>query len=306
MKNKSILIYGIVFVALLLLVFLTVYEGGEKTTSYRMPDKLFSVDSSSVDKIEFELDGTKYVLEKVAMEWRFTEPYQYRIESRFIPSMLSDLQNYKLQSIVSDNPSAHTNFGFTENNIITFRVYQQGEEVALFEVGNASEGAAQTFIRLPGEERVYLVSNFLRNNFVKPDPNDWRDKLIFSIPPGNIESVEFDFPNDKYTFTWDTTGNYYVNGLPADTIAVDGFLNIMQNFNTQTFWDEPVELDASFDHKITLYRIENEPLTLYLKKVDSDGEENYLLKVSGIDQVFKFNQALAGNLIRSRTDYLKK
>lgn len=306
MKNKSILIYGVIFVVLLLLVFLTVYEGGDKTTSYRMPEKLFVVDSASVDKIEFDLDGKKYVIEKVGMEWRFVEPYQYRIESRFIPAMLSDLQNYKLESLVSDNPTAHMNFGFTENNNATFRIYQQGEEVALFEVGKASDGAAQTFIRLPGDEKVFLASNFLRNNFVKSDPNEWRDKLIFSVLPGNIESVEFDFPNDKYNFTWDTTGNYFVSGVPADTVAVDGFLNLMQNFNTQTFWDEPIELDASFDHKITLNRNNDEPITLRLKKMESNGEENYLLSVSGIKQIFKFNQGLAGNLIKSRTDYLKK
>ena len=306
MKNKSILIYGIVFAVLFLIVFLNVFERGEKTTSYTMPEKLFTVDSASVNKIEFELEGKKYVMEQVGIEWRFSEPFEYRIESRFVPNLLSDLQNYKLESLVSDNPSAHSNFGFTEGNTVVFKVYQQGEEVGFFEVGKAAEGAGQTFIRLPGDDKVFLASNFLRNNFVKPDPSDWRDKQIFSILPGNIESVQFDFPNEKYTFSWDTLGNYLVSGVEADTVAVDGFLNIMQNFNTQSFWDGKVELDDSFNHRITLNRIENEPVTLYLKKLGNGDDGDYFLMVSGIDQVFKFNQALAGNLIRSRADYLKK
>jgi len=79
----------------------------------------------------------------------------------------------------------------------------------------------------------------------------------------------------------------------------------MQNFNTQTFWDEPLNVDESFNYRITLYRKEKEPVTLYLKKLDNE-TDMYLLKVSNIDQVFKFNSALANNLIHKKNDYLAK
>ena len=305
MKNKSILIYSAVFVVLLILVYFIVIDRGGKTTSYSLAEKLFTVDSASVTKIEFEEKGQKYVFELVGNEWRMTEPLNKKLEQKFIPSLLSDLQNSKIESIVSENPSAHVNFGFIDTNVVRFKIFKQGEMVADFEIGNASEGAAQTFIKLPGDEKVYLASGFLRNNFVRQDANDWRDKSIFSIPAVEIEKVEFNFPDEKFDFTWDSTGNYYVGGEPADTAAVDGFLNLMQNFNTQTFWDEPLNVDESFNYRITLYRKEKEPVTLYLKKLDNE-TDMYLLKVSNIDQVFKFNSALANNLIHKKNDYLAK
>ena len=54
MKNKSILIYSAVFVVLLILVYFIVIDRGGKTTSYSLAEKLFTVDSASVTKIEVE------------------------------------------------------------------------------------------------------------------------------------------------------------------------------------------------------------------------------------------------------------
>lgn len=82
MKNKSILIYSAVFVVLLILVYFIVIDRGGKTTSYSLAEKLFTVDSASVTKIEFEEKGQKYVFELVGNEWRMTEPLNKKIGAK--------------------------------------------------------------------------------------------------------------------------------------------------------------------------------------------------------------------------------
>jgi hypothetical protein len=135
--NKTYILLG-VFVLLVLTAYLITHEGGEKTTSYEIEgEKLFELDSALIDKIEIEQGVKKIVLNKMAVEWRITSPIDYNAYQQFINSMLSDLKNYTLESIVSDNPDKKETYGFNDSIVVKISIYQGNELMGSFLVGNA-------------------------------------------------------------------------------------------------------------------------------------------------------------------------
>jgi hypothetical protein len=298
--NKTYILLG-VFVLLVLTAYLITHEGGEKTTSYEIEgEKLFELDSALIDKIEIEQGVKKIVLNKMAVEWRITSPIDYNAYQQFINSMLSDLKNYTLESIVSDNPDKKETYGFNDSIVVKISIYQGNELMGSFLVGNASSGPSQTYIKNVEGDEIFLADGLLRNNFVKDNLDDWRDKLILSIPKGNVNSIEFITPEESYTAERDSTGKFYVGKDSVSSVVFDGILNLLQNFNTQRFQDTVLSKDTDFDKKV---KVNWGKLTeINFLKLPDTLFTNYYIKVTDNDQIFEVDEGFTNNLFKSRKE----
>lgn len=303
MKNKNnIYILGFVFIALLVIAYFVMRDtSGEKKT-LKLPEKVFAVDSVSVDKLEIERNGKKIVIEKKGSLWNLTEPVLYTANQQFIGSVLSNLKNYKISSIVSDNPGNKDFFGFNDSNVTKLSVYQGGTLSGQLLIGNAATGPSQTYIKISDSKEVYLAENFLFNNFVKQDLTEWRDKLIISIPKGSIKSIEFNGDKDSYTVTKDTTEKFYVGKDTVDTSVFEGITNMLQNFSTQNFKDTTLAADvkASISAKIDW----GKTTEIKFIKYGNEDSKKFLLTVSGIGQVFEVDENYAKMLFKTKKEIL--
>ena len=298
--NRTYILLG-VFALLLVIAYLITREGGDKTASYDIDgEQLFKVDSALVDKIEIEQKGKKITLSKMAVEWRITEPIDYSAYQQFIQTMLSDLKNYKLESIVSSNPEKKEKYGFTDSEVVKVSVYQGNELMGEFIVGSASTGPSQTFIKKIDSDDIYLTDGLLRNNFVKTNLDEWRDKLILSIPKGNINSIEYITPGENFKAVKDSTGKFYVGQDSVNSTVFDGILNLLQNFNTQRFKDTVFSKDTKFDKTVN---VDWGKLTeINFLKMQDTLMTNYYIKVSDNNQIFEVDEGFTNNLIKTRKE----
>lgn len=304
MKNNRIYLYGAILVVLIVIAYFVTRETDTRTTTEQtFSEKFFAVDSASVDKLEFEHKGKKYTLSKVGGLWRITDPIDYAVNQELIGGALSNLQNYKLASLVSTNPSKKDMYGFGDTTFTKLTVYQNGTNIGTIIIGNSAAGASQTFLKSPDSDNIFLAENFLYNNFIKPSNsyNDWRDQLILAIPFESIKSLEYIGP-ENFTLVKDSTELFYINGQLADTNIVGDILNLFTNFNTQTFEDTPLPPDTKFNNTI---KINWDKVTeLNFLRVGDSTDVNYIMQVSGNNQLFKFNKALADNILKTRADFL--
>jgi len=302
MKNKKKTTYilaGILLV--LIIIFILISDWGQKTTSGRkLDDQFFAIDSASVDKVELEMSGKKTTLVKSGLGWKLTEPVDYPAQANFVPLLISDLKNYKLESIVSTNAENKAYYGFHDTATIKITVYQNGAPAGTFEIGQAGRGPSQTFIKKTDTDEIYLADGFLRNNFMKTS-SEWRTKLIFSIPKPSVKSIEFISDKETFKVVRDSTGNFFVGKDSVSLTVWDGILNLLSDFNTQSFRDTTIGTDMK---PVSIVKIDwgkNTEVNFYPAPADTN---KYLLRVSDLKQIFEVDKGFSGNLLKSRKDIL--
>jgi hypothetical protein len=302
MKNKNIYIYGFILVALIAISYFVMRDtSGEKKT-LKLSEKLFPVDSLAVDKLEIERNGKKVTLEKKGGFWNITSPVLYTANQTFINNAISSLKNYRISSIVSNNPGNKNFYGFSDTNQTKLTVYQNGTLSGIIFIGNASTGASQTYIKKEESSDVYLAENFLYNNLVKADLMEWRDKFVVTIPKGAIKSIDFYTDKEKYTVVQDTTGKFYIGKDTVSTAVFEGILNMLSNFNTQNFRDTTIAADTKASYEAKVFG--NKETDFKFIKYGGDDSKKYLMQVTGEKQIFEVDENFVKMFIKPRKEVL--
>ncbi|MEO8447895.1 MAG: DUF4340 domain-containing protein [bacterium] len=302
MKSKTYLYLGILAALAIAAYFLT-GDKGEKTSSYKLSEqKLFEVDSAKVDKIELTNTNGTILISKTSGEWKVEQPYQYKTVSAGIENIVSNLKNMKLESIVSTNSAKKDIYGFKEPDETVVTVYESGVQKGKFILGAAASGGNASYVKKMDSDNIYIADAIDRNNFVKADINDWRDKSIVSIPKQTINSVEFVTPSGDFTVKRDSSGGYF---LGSDSVgkAFDGILNLLGAFTTNTFKDTTLSDQTVFTEKIIIDwgpKTEMKFLKLNTTPV------KYLLVLNNDNQIYELDEAYAKNLLKNSAEIMLK
>ncbi|MDQ3021115.1 MAG: DUF4340 domain-containing protein [Bacteroidota bacterium] len=301
MKSKTYLYLGIFAVLVIAAYYLTT-DREEKTSSYKLSEtKLFELDSVKVDKIEIKDSRANLVISKTSGDWRVVEPYDYRTVNSAVESMVSNLKNMKLESIVSANPNKKETYGFKDSEQAEISVYEGGILKGKFLLGNNS-AASSSYIKKLDSDNIYIADNLDRNFFVKPTLDEWRDKNIVSIPKEGINAVEFVAGAETFMVKKDSTGKFFIG---PDTVgaAFDGILNLLGKFETTGFKDTTLAPQTEFDEVIKVDWGNKSDLNFL--KLDGSPVK-YLVQVSGDKQVYEVDEAAAKNLLKTKKEILGK
>lgn len=304
MSKKNIIKLSVVLIILIVIAVILNSDIFNRSSTMDKPERLFNIDSASVDKIIFEQNGRKMVLRKMA-NWRVVEPIDYLANNNFVFNLLSNLKNYKILYREAENPNSLKLFGFQDTNTFQLTVYQGDTEVGSMLVGRARlEGAAQVYVKSLEGNEVYLADGLIYSYLVRQDFNEWRDLNIFSIPKGSIKSVEYIYKDDNFKMVKDSTGRFFIGQDSVQSSQMEGLLNLFSNFNTQTFKDSTLSEDVKFDYTV---KIETDKLTA-INMLKYGEEENYrfIIKVSDIQQLFDVDKNFSTLILKSRKDLLGK
>lgn len=304
MKNKNIYILGVVLVILAVISYFVMRDtSGEKKT-LKVPEKLFALDTLNIDKFEIEKNGQKIAIQKKAGLWNVTEPVLYAANQQFINSAITTLKEYKLSSIVSENPGNKDIYGFNDTNFTKVSVYNNGTLAGTFLIGKSAPGPSQTYLKKAEGNEIFLAGNFLFNNFVKEDFSKWRDLAVISIPVTSIESIDFETGTEKYTAVKDTLNKFFVGVDSVSTEIFDNVLSMLSNFNTQEFKDTLISDNEKASY---LVRVNGaKPTEFKFVKYGEADSKKYLMQVSGIKQIFLVDENFIKNFIKSRNEVLGK
>jgi hypothetical protein len=300
--NKSTRNLLIVFVILAVIVFVF-FKGKDRITTQSVEEKLFTADSSKIDKIEIVKTGEEITLEKVNGIWQITRPVVYPADTLAVYPILGNLQNFKIESITSTNPEKFSNYLDTVNNT-KITVYQEGNNLGTFELGKYALSYANSYIKKPDENKILLATNLNQALFVKP-LKDFRNKIIFQLQSFGIDKIHFkstDSNNVDFTTVKDSLGKWYIGADSIPTGNMDGFLNMMANFTTEDFLDSAVTAFPEPAYTITISGV-TQPTVINLYKMDTT-PVNYFLQVSNNNQLFKMSEGMARGLMKLRTDFI--
>ncbi len=305
-KNNRIYILAGAFAVLLLIAYFATADRGAKTTSEKSESKekvFFAVDSTAVDKVEIKTKSGSITLSKVGGIWKQTAPTDYKVQQQFVPAMLADLKNYKVDSKVSSNPEKKDSYGFNDSSKTTITVYENGNKKGTMEIGANSPGSNFVFIKKPEDNNIYLADGIIRYNIVKESLDDWRDKQIAAIPPGEVKSIDMMLPTETYKITRDSLNKFYIGKDSIPNTSMMTYLNILSNMNTQKFYDKPVDA-SKFTATIKVERTSGKTTEIYFLKQESMPVK-YIVKTNETAQGFEIDEALFGTLSKSKSSFLK-
>lgn len=300
--NKSIRILLIVF-AVLIAVYFLFFRSGEKVSTEKINAKLFVADSSKIDKIEIVNNTETIVFEKVNNQWRVTKPVDYPADTTSVYNMLSNLQNFKLESVASENPGKFNNYLDSVNNA-RISTYQEGKLLGTFILG-ITVSADNSYIKKPEENRILLVSKLTTTYFTKP-LKDFRSKFITSINSFLLNKIQFkstDSNKVDFTAIRDSINVWRIDGDTVSSSSMDGFFNLLSNFNTEDFKDTTITAFPIPTYTL-VFSGPNQQTVINLYKETGIEPASYICQVSGINQLFLFYEGMAAQIMKKKTDFI--
>jgi hypothetical protein len=291
---KRTTIYSIVvLVVLAIITFFALNREGEVSSTGSSGKMLVDYDSMAVDKLEVTSPTGSVILEKQAGTWMITAPIKYKADETAVTSAIGKGRKIELTSLVSTNPEKQNLFQVDSTGTLV-KVYEKGSPRVAFRIGKASSSFTETYVRLEGSNDVQLTNEMISSYFNK-QPKDWRDKSVFKIDEGLINTVKFHYGDTTFTLSLQDS-MWRVDKDSANQTVVKPLLNAVANIQTDEFIDSAL---SSVPKLTAIIEVEGTQIRFF-KKDDT----KYLLQTSQSPQWFELQNWRTTSLLKRKKDLL--
>lgn len=179
MKQRTLIITGVIFLVLLTYVLITrTGDRGFNTVDLPALPKILTAD---MQKISVAAPDHGWTLEKTGDAWSLTDPITFPADKNKVSALQRMLEPLRLTRLVTERPEAAADFDLTTTTATRLTVVGAEETLDLW-VGQASSQASHTYVRLPGDPKTYQVLGDITQQFQQP-AMEWRSLQIFEFTP---------------------------------------------------------------------------------------------------------------------------
>lgn len=180
--KREYVIIACVIVALGLYIGL---RSGDRT-HYELPE-VPEVAADDLTKIVITRGDTALTVERMDDRW-LIRPYDYRADGGTVDRMLEAMSSIRIEALVSES-KVYSRYGLEPENAIEVEAWAGDRRVRELLIGKNARNTRHTFVRVPGDDRVYQAKGAMRSTFdTSIDP--LRDKAIKTLDREAIERVE--------------------------------------------------------------------------------------------------------------------
>ncbi len=289
-RNKILLlIFGVLLIVFLWKQF---FSEGE---SRNFKEILVELDTARVTKIQLLTkanSGVAVDLVRTGDQWEVSNgTVKDDADQNSITGMLSSLVSLKPKRLVAKSEKKWSQYEVNDSLGTKVKVYAGEQELADLVVGKfnfqQNTRSMSTFVRLSDDEDVYSVEGFLSSTFNQEFSN-LRDKTFLKTNKPDLTNLKFEYPGDS-SFVLSKMGEQWsVDGLEADSLAVQTYLNGIQNI-TQRQFDDTFGVDG----KVATYRLTVDGNNMNTIIIDGYGNADDLILHSSLNENAYFEK---GNL----------
>lgn len=235
MKPKNTLIAFVILIILVAVWLVIDQPFKEDVTTEDKVELVFpDFDQQQLKKMEIVSSGTtSQLLPDLNGVWTILdEDKSFPADAKAVETMLTKIKELKKADIVSTNPD--------KQNI--YQVDAQGTEVKLyyddadpryhFFIGKNGPDFFSTFVRLDGQNEVFLVPEYLKSHFDKT-PKTWKDRTLIAVEKERLTSLRIE-KGDGSVLEFKKTGASWnitqPQESPADTQKVERLLNSLARY----------------------------------------------------------------------------
>jgi hypothetical protein len=286
--NKEWIILSLIILALILYLVLRKQD----RVHYRLPD-IPEISQGEISRLEISKLEERIVIEKGNDNW-IISPQGYLADSVLVESMLESVKKPVITAMVSDSKN-YTRYGLDEDKKIAVRLFSEDILKREIELGEITDSGRHTFIKLPGDHRVYHARDNLRNKF-KKDTDELRDKTVLSFSKQDIremeitkdsnslvlvlaEQVQTEEDGDKTRIIWQTS-----EGKEVEESSPEDLLSSLFRLSCREYLYETGKEDL----KNPLYTIRLEGVKEYTLSIFSGIDDDQACKATSSENDYAF------------------
>ena len=273
MKNKPTVILFSIF------IFISVFFAGIKillSNNSNVYDEtgIIFIDPNIINSIQISDNKNTSSLYKVNESWRIGKQTVFEPKLSLFWKAIANIQKSELISI---NPKNFQRMGFDDSDKTLVRFFLESTLQEEFLVGKWDQDTKTCFIKKLNIDQVYGFTCPYENIFAT-DPDMWRNPIILSFPPQNIESIKFSYPDREFEINLSESG-WVLNNNPEimlDTTKIAQFANLTQLLLADGFLSEEEAVKVDFNQSDALITFMPKPKTsstisrIRLKQIDAN------------------------------------
>jgi hypothetical protein len=288
---KILLVILVLLAAVFALIKIQESKQGERTFRSHIVD----ADTSNVTAIVIKQPKKNKKLELYQSngQWKVKQgTEEYAAYPSTLNRLLSTLDGLKTESVAAMSKDSWNDYEVTDSVATKVIVKTNNNETQEFLIGKfnfkqpknqqpmhylrgSNRGTMQTYIRLAGENEVYIVEGYLKMIF-RTNVDNYRDKTIIRSNKDAWTRLSYKYPGDSSFVLEKVNKKWMINGSTlADSNKVISYLNridhtVSNNFiNVQQPKNYPIKLE-----------IEGEDMTksIEIKAVKADTINNYFIR----------------------------
>ena len=314
----------IVLIVVILALGLYVFFRTPDRSQYQLP-RLPEVDAAAITKVEIDKPDTSIVIEKEGDEWHLV-PKGYLADTNRVKTMLETIQGLTVTALVSESKS-YGRYDLGDDKKITVKAWIGDKLGREFDLGKAAASFRHTFVKWPGDGRVYHARGNFRATFDQ-NVDSLRDKLVLSFDQAGIEEIriiqgqqelvlvrtqlpveatngpdgaESKSPEQRAPeFVWQTA-----DGRQGDKTNLSRLMTTLSSLRCEKYIDDKSKAD--FTNPIYAVRLKGaQEFSLSLFAKTDDKAKHYPAVSSGSDYPFFLSDWQVGNIMKKPEEILKK
>ncbi|MBD3166489.1 DUF4340 domain-containing protein [bacterium] len=300
--NKQI-VYLSISAVVLLLIYILMQSTSAPEAKH---EQLVEVDTSLVTELVVTSEQGSVTLQRDDDNWMVVDPYEYRANKNFVETLLEKLTDLRIEAEVTGKKDRHGEFEVTDEQAVYVKIDQGGDTSEIL-FGKSSRNRGQTYARLPGKDKVYLIRGSYSVATRRP-PDAWRDKKITDFKQDEIIAV--DLPEIDLAKQGESWNALTPDGdeFTPDEAKVKRVTRALANLRTSDFpgeaayqginWSRPehtftLQLTDGGQRSIAIYPVPDEENRYFLRYSDSTGMK---------DTVFRIYSGVVNTLLWDETD----
>ena len=208
-----------VVVVLWLVASLVSRGGGEIDAPSGLDAQLDGVEATTVEAVRFVQPGQTIELRSDGDVWRVNG---FRADSGSVARFFESVAEAEAGDLVATNPANHARMGVAGDSARTLEIDVGGETRSLV-VGGTGPRFSSAYVRLPGEDAVYLLEGSLRSHLTR-DLDGWRNRKMLAIDTSRVTRIEVQRDDDAYALVRGDSTWTFEEGEPAVETQVRSLL----------------------------------------------------------------------------------
>ncbi len=208
-------------------------RGEAKGTDSEIADVFVGLTPDAVTAVRMCRPGDTISLTRTGAGW---DVDGWAADSAQVAGLFKTLADTNVGDLVATNPANHERMGVSEDSAWTV-VFDVGPGSRTLLVGDRGPRYGTAYVRLPGENAVYLAEGDLRARMDR-SLTEWRNKRIAAVDTGEVARIEVGRAGAPYALVRADSSWTVEGGATADTSAVQTMLAGLADVRADGFTSE--------------------------------------------------------------------
>lgn len=206
------------------------FDFRDKTIIPAVPESVMSVRLENADGV------MEAVRDEPGGPWRLIQPLEYPADPARMESLLRRLHINKLLAYVDPEDASTTATAWFDRPAATISItwrppLSDDLQTAVLAAGPGHEAAKAWYARRPEKNDLFLIGSEVMEELSRA-PDQFRDKVVFSLRPADVASVEMTLGRETYTLLRTQSGRWIFSDDPESDVFQRGTDLFVENLLT--------------------------------------------------------------------------